>query len=208
VKVSLLYQSQKQIKQTHTSEMKSFEDILDYLVLIKAPVQKYLCSGVAQSMIEKELAEINVFPDIQITSIYTKVNGTNIANERLDQYYFFPRYVLPSLEMSIKLYKEECLGDSLWNVGLFPLFWNGNRDYLLVDSTNGEKGVFYYSPNDVRFENVVKKYDSLDILFQTVLRCYKEGGYNLESETNNLQYDGTKVMEISKEMNPTSEYWY
>lgn len=187
--------------------MKAFERILDYLSLIKAPVQKYFRPGLNDSEIRNKMAEIGLFPNNQITSIYSRVNGTDISKGRLEQYYFFPRYILPTLELAVKLYKEECLGDHLWRVGLFPLFWNGNRDYLLVDCMNVEMGVFFYSPNDIRFEEAVKKYDSLDMLFQTLLRCYKEGGFGLEIEASDFYFNGTRVIEISKEMNPNSEYW-
>lgn len=101
----------------------------------------------------------------------------------------------------------QCVDYGSWVKGFVPIFWNGNRDYLLVDCLNQNKGIFCYSPDDSRFDGIERRYDSFDHLFATVLQCFELGAYQLGRKLEDIHYDGEFVFSISRKMNPNSPYW-
>jgi len=187
--------------------MNTLNRLLDYLNEINASVVGLLQKGLTKDEIQIALAKEGIEPNEDIQQFYQTINGTLMNNEYLGLQYFFPGHIMLSLEKSIELYKEECFEYSSWEQGYLPIFWNGNRDYLLTDCLDRNKGIYFYSPDEFRFDGLAKKYDSLESLFTTVLRCFQVKAYQLGKTLKDIKYDGEKVIAISKEMNPDSEYW-
>jgi hypothetical protein len=139
--------------------------------------------------------------------LYQTLNGTAQSDIILGLQYFFPGNIMLSLEKAVELYDEECIEYGSWEEGFLPIFWNGNRDYLLVDCQNQKSGVYFYSPDEFRFDGIVKKYDTLELLFATVLQCFQLNAYHLGRTLEEIKYDGGLVVAISKQMNPGIEFW-
>lgn len=187
--------------------MKQFEKLLRYLSEKDVFVIDLLQTGLSDEVIENIFAthRLNLYDNVR--EIYKKVNGTLENDVAIGLQYLFPGNIMLSLEKAIELYEEECIEYGSWEKGFIPIFWNGNRDYLLVDCLNKSEGVYFYSPDEFRFEGLAKKYDTLELLFSTVLQCFEIKAYGLGRTLDEIIYDGELVIKISKQMNPESAYW-
>lgn len=181
--------------------------LIDYLKSIDAPVIKLLQRGIAINEVRETLKKVSLNATGDIENLYHTINGTAASNDYLGMQYFFPGHIMLSIEKAIELYSEECLSYNSWESGYLPIFWNGNRDYLLIDCLNKAPGIYFYSPDEFRFDRISKKYDSLNSLLVTVLKCFEAKAYQLGDTLKDIKFSGDKVFAISKEMNPQSEYW-
>lgn len=187
--------------------MKQFEKLLSYLREKNVFVIDLLQTGLSDEAIEKLFAthKLNLYDNVR--EIYKTVDGTLENDAALGLQYLFPGSIMLPLEKAFALYEEECIEYNSWEKGFVPIFWNGNRDYLLVDCLNKSEGVYFYSPDEFRFEGLARKYDTLELLFATVLQCFEVKAYGLGRTLEEITYDGDLVIKISKEMNPNSSYW-
>ncbi len=180
---------------------------LDYLTKTNVFVVDLLQKGLTENKIKQILKTKGLKVRDEIKELYQTVNGTSVSDTYLGLQYFFPGNIMLSLEKAIELYDEECIEYASWEEGYLPIFWNGNRDYLLVDCLNKKCGVYFYSPDEFRFDGIVKKYDTMELLFATVLQCFEVKAYQLGRTLEDIKYDGELVIAISKQMNPESVYW-
>lgn len=181
-------------------------NLIDYLRSIRAPVVKLLREGESEKVLRHKFEGKGLTATQEIIEVYKIVDGTSMNEDYLGLQYFFPEFILVSIDQALELYEEECIEYGSWPEGYIPIFWNGNRDYLLVDSLNGNNGVYYFSPDEFRFDGLGKIYDSLDLLFTTVLECFKQGGYALGNQLENINYKAEIVNALSRKMNPSSEF--
>src|SRR5687767_1534431 len=121
--------------------MNVLSQIIDLLKKNNAPVVKLIQDGLSKNEIWRILSEKNLEPTTEIEQLYRLLNGTRPTDDVIGAQYFFPGHIMCSLEKSIELYEEECLEYESWPEGYIPIFWNGNRDYLLVDCLNKNEGV-------------------------------------------------------------------
>ncbi|QEH41136.1 SMI1/KNR4 family protein [Chitinophaga sp. XS-30] len=187
--------------------MESLYNLIDYLRSIKAPVTKLLREGESGKVLQYKLEGEGLIATKQLVEVYKIVDGTSMNEDHLGLQYFFPGFILVSLDQALELYDEECKEYGSWPEGYLPVFWNGNRDYLLVNCRSEDNGVYYFSPDEFRFDGLGKIYDSLDLLFMTVLECFKEGGYALGDHLEDINHQYEIVNVLSKRMNPDSVFW-
>lgn len=97
-----------------------------------------------------------------------------------------------------------------WEKTMLPLFHSGGGDYHLIecDLASVSYGqIFYHSVSTVDFDKMITIYDSLYHLFDTTYQCYKNGIYHYSADTGQLEIDYDSNFDLSKELNPLSEYW-
>lgn len=187
--------------------MEPFNKLLTYLKNKNIYAVDLLQPGLPENTIQQMLSTKGLQTSFEVEELYRGINGIKEVQVPLGLYHLFPYYILLSLEKSLELYDEECIDYGSREEGFLPIFWDGNRDYLLVDCLSHNKGVFFYSAVDFRFDKVKRIYDSLDHLFATVLQCFELGAYRLGRKLEDIHYDGEFVFSISRKMNPNSPFW-
>lgn len=95
----------------------------------------------------------------------------------------------------------------------FPLFhFNGFgvaiEDCILIDllAESPTYGQLYIFSPGVTLEGPETIYDSLETCIKTINACYESNIYTVDSNTHEFKMIGTDK-EISKELNPNSEFW-
>lgn len=187
--------------------MENLHKIIKYLEDNDCPVVRLIQKGLTKSEIWKKLSEKGLEPTADIENLYQAINGTRESEDYLGLQYFFPWYLMCPLEKSLEIYEEECDIDTSFPKGFIPIFWDGNRDYLLVDCLNKTEGVYLFSLINFMMNGLIKKYDSVDSLLSTVLKCFEKGAYQLGRSLEDIKINNEIERKISKEMNPNSEFW-
>lgn len=99
----------------------------------------------------------------------------------------------------------------LTKYGFLPLFSTGHGEYLAINLKDylnkpNETPIYYLSTWNPDFELYTSIYDSFYQIFVTVNECFKKGVYFMD-DGGLIDIDIDKYYEISKKMNPNSEYW-
>jgi len=179
-----------------------------------APVLKYLLEGLKREYITDRIKKIDlIFPE-ELFDLYSWRNGTKWEKGiKLGSLWFFPGALFFSLEMAIEIYSARITKDKYWKNKMFPVFGSGGGEFYLIDldiNSPGYKKIFYYCLNETDFEVIVSYFDSLEAGLMTILECYNEGAYYLESDDENdqmLNSHSAIERKISRRLNPNSEYW-
>jgi hypothetical protein len=179
---------------------------------IKAPVLKYLKAGISKKTIQESLARI--FPDLrlhhELYELYRWHNGTNTDSSTYNElFYLFPTFYLNSFEEIFMLYKHNYF--NLIENKMIPLFSTGNGELLAIniDKSYGDISktpIFYLQNWDHSSEIYTTIYDDVYSMFETAIECYNKKSFYIDND-GLLVMDFEKSWEISKEMNPNSDYW-
>ena len=87
----------------------------------------------------------------------------------------------------------------------FPVF-SDNSFLINLDNTSNNFGqIFIFSPSLVIIEPI-SYYDSLKSAFCTILTCIKEKAFWYDND-GFFEYDPNLRKEITKKLNPNSDYW-
>jgi hypothetical protein len=94
-----------------------------------------------------------------------------------------------------------------WLPSWFVLLSNGSADRYFYDVKKlsmGKLPIFYYEPEESPLTGQI--YDSIEVMFATVLKCYEESAYFV-NEDGRLDADWPRKVEIARKLNPASDYW-
>jgi hypothetical protein len=93
---------------------------------------------------------------------------------------------------------------------MYPFIYCGvYEDPILIDlnpSRETYKALFYYSPEVTLSEDPIMIYDSIESWIKTIIQCYKQQIYHIDSN-GFFQYDREREPKLSRKMNPKSVFW-
>jgi hypothetical protein len=187
-------------------------NVEECLKKIKAPVLKYLNNGISKDQIQKLLTKF--FPDVSLHyefyELYFWHNGTNRDPSKYNElFYLFPTFYLNSIEEIVIIYKHNYF--NLIENKMIPLFSSGNGELLAINIEKSYKDIihtpiFYLQNWDHSSEIYTTIYDNIYTMFETAIVCYNGKAFYIDND-GLLVMDFKKSWEISKEMNPNSDYW-
>jgi hypothetical protein len=179
-----------------------FEKIL---IEKKSPILNILQEGLPVGGIQKLLNQVDLNNE-ELINLYRWKNGvSNMSNRVIGEMELFSRGIMLSLQDAIEHY-QYALSENLWSGELFPIFTNGGGDYLLLNTVESAGNVLIYSPSILLSDKPIVIYESLKLLFETVINCYKLHAYKYK-EDGSLEIDYDLEQDISKKKNPNTEYW-
>jgi len=93
---------------------------------------------------------------------------------------------------------------------MYPFIFNGvYEDPILIDldsSRETYKALFYYSPQVLLSDAPIMIYDSIESWLKTIIQCYKQNIYSVD-EKGIFQSKTNLEVQLSRSMNPKSDYW-
>lgn len=93
---------------------------------------------------------------------------------------------------------------------MYPFIFDGvYEDPILIDldsSRETYKALFYYSPQVLLSDAPIMIYDSIESWLKTIIQCYKQNIYSVE-EKGIFQSKTNLEVQLSRSMNPKSDYW-
>jgi hypothetical protein len=147
----------------------------------------------------------------ELLPVYAWHDGTNITGDNyLGELYFFSELILLSLTDGLAVMAAHMADNSInWTACQFPLFMDGAGDVFYLDkqpdSENFNK-IVRNSPSFADYNQNLSYYDSLELAFTTILKCYEQNLITF-SDKNIIESDFKRIREISQELNPNSKYW-
>ncbi len=151
-----------------------------------------------------KLLNLSINPPESFFQLFQWKNGTKFSEEKqLGELYLMPLGLFLSLEDSVKINNEI----KHWNNSFFPICSSEVGDFLLLNCNHDSEkfgSITNYSFHD--FPTNQQKYDSIDSMINTLIKCYSQNIYYLDSN-GLLDYDDEKEFEISAKLNPNSDYW-
>lgn len=173
---------------------------------IKAPILKNLNKGIS---ISGDIKNIPVLSD-DLRVFYGWKNGTNISTHlTLGQLWIFNMGIFSPIERAIEIYSGNVDQLPKWEPSMFPLFESGGGEYYLMECDKNKKDygrIYFHSIGEISFDILISKYDSLSTLIHTIHQCYLHRAYFFD-EDDCLQFDFIQEVEISKTINPLSDFW-
>lgn len=195
--------------------MKIKEELIDLelnLSKLNAPVIKLLNPPAS----EAEIFDFyrTYFPAIKVSeeikSIYLWHNGTVIDNiSPARKFYMFADFYLDSLSQIEKNIKAD---DELFHFldkGLLPLFSSGQGENLAIniqDFDPEKTPLLWVGTSNPEIELYTTIYDSFHSMMATIKECFKRNVYFIDNK-GLMDYDFDNYYNISKSMNPNSDYW-
>ncbi|MBV7531760.1 hypothetical protein [Chitinophaga sp. sic0106] len=129
------------------------------------------------------------------------------SNEHTNLYNYSGRGVLLPLRFIKSLYDSG--GKDYWEHGVVPIIGNYKGEYLFLD-TNIESDTYtmilLYSKSAMSLSPMLTYYDSIESMLETNIKCFEEKIFNYVDGVG-LIVDVERMFEISKEINPKSEFW-
>ena len=93
---------------------------------------------------------------------------------------------------------------------MYPFIFNGvYEDPILIDldsSRETYKALFYYSPQVLLSDAPIMIYDSIESWLKTIIQCYEQNIYSVD-EKGIFQSKTNLEVQLSRSMNPKSDYW-
>ena len=93
---------------------------------------------------------------------------------------------------------------------MYPFIFDGvYEDPILIDldsSRETYKALFYYSPQVLLSDAPIMIYDSIESWLKTIIQCYKQNIYSVD-EKGIFQSKTNLEVQLSRSMNPKSDYW-
>ena len=93
---------------------------------------------------------------------------------------------------------------------LSPFMFNGIYEDPVLINLNSKskdfKAIYFYSPA-LLYPDPTKIYDSIESWMETIIQCYKNQIYHIDDE-GFLTVDSKAEDELSRKLNPNSEYWF
>jgi hypothetical protein len=146
-----------------------------------------------------------------LTEIYQWHNGCKINNtDPVEKFYIFPTYYINSIEDIQNIIDNDDFFEFKKNYYM-PFFSSGHGEYLVVKINevidfSENAPVYCLSTSNPELEICEKIYDSVFSMFDTILKLYQKNLIFID-EDNLMDCDFLGCLEISKKMNPNSEYW-
>lgn len=171
----------------------------------KANVLKSLQKGLKEKEILFAIKSTSIPNNVK--SMYESRNGIPDSSDLpIEELEYFPDGIMLSLDSAIENFNITRNGVKK---SLFPLFTDGGGSLFLIETDSKDENylmILYYSPSLLLSENPVTIYDSLEKLFETIVKCLVSGAYFI-NENGTFEVDYDLKYEISEEMNPNSKYW-
>ena len=93
---------------------------------------------------------------------------------------------------------------------MYPFIFDGvYEDPILIDldsSRETYKALFYYSPQVLLSDAPIMIYDSIESWLKTIIQCYEQNIYSVD-EKGIFQSKTNLEVQLSRNMNPKSDYW-
>lgn len=93
---------------------------------------------------------------------------------------------------------------------MYPFIFDGvYEDPILIDldsSRETYKALFYYSPQVLLSDAPIMIYDSIESWIKTIIQCYEQNIYSVD-EKGIFQSKTNLEVQLSRSMNPKSDYW-
>jgi hypothetical protein len=194
-----------------TSEMEAMNKFEIILANMDSPVLGRLQEGLQDAYVRMSLLRSDLFDD-RLISLYTWKNGNrpDLEDTAIERLELFPEAIMLSLDDAIAVNKLYVQQDYMpWQKDTFPLFTNGGGDYLVLDTNtvSGTKGmILSYAPSAIELEEFVPIYDSMELLFVSVIECIRLEAYKYRSD-GTIDIDFDLRQKICGQLNPNSGYW-
>ena len=159
-----------------------------------------------------ELRESPLLLDIpspsEIHQLFAWRNGASDKDVPMGQLWIKPGYYLVSVDES--LFENRYCSDHLtgWSRSWYPLLTNGAAGRHFFDRVkiaNGRAPIFNYEPEAAPVTGQI--YDSVESMFKTILECYAQHAYFIAPD-GLLATNFRREVEISRGLNPNSDYWW
>jgi len=160
--------------------------------------------------IERNFKDLGI-DDENLLDIFLWKNGIPYdINLPTHSYDFTGFGVIPPLRYIAEIIKIE-ITDQSWRNSLFPLVVSYGGDFLLYETNkrDGNYGkLFLYSPNLGYVDYQISYFDSIGTMIETIVNSFEKKILVYDNETMSLDItDYSLRSEISKKLNPKSEYW-
>lgn len=186
----------------------------------KNQIFSYLNSGLS-------ISEVNTFfqsklgnsvkIDTDLIKLYEWRNGINESVFIEDNLYsqdawLWENRAFLSLEYGWEISKYDKI-NNIYASSIFTPFSSLIADSLFIDIYDYMKlgytpiNLYCIAPEFAEKDFKVKIYDSLKVMIETILQCFKEEAYYYNTE-GELDVNFDKRDKISKKLNPNSEYWF
>ena len=184
------------------------EELEKVLKLINAPILNILNDGI-DIKVKNEVFPSNYICD-DLETLYKWKNGTNLLNIQLiGNAWLIYMGSFISFDRAQTIYQSRAGEDKYWSSSMFPIFESLGGEFHLIECNmeNIEFGsIYYHSIGDIDFETIIKRYDSLESLFNTVTECYVSQIHTFD-EKGLLITNLEKAIQIGKKNNPQSGFW-
>lgn len=184
-------------------------DLTTILVNSNTQLLDDLLPGLSEEDVKETFSKNSLSVLEGILALYTWRNG-NLDNpsKTLGEKLLFPNGFFHPLENAEEIYQHFVVKNNYWSDEYFPIFSSGGGDFLLINlgKYSAEQGmIFLYSPPILLSNEIVSIYDSLELLFRSVVACFLEKAYTFKD--NQLEIDFDLEQEISLRINPKAAYW-
>jgi hypothetical protein len=154
--------------------------------------------------IEKLFSSLDLNPFNELKAIYNRFKGFDHTRKNKFETTFFFTFYLVSMESAIYLYQEQCLDFENWEKPYFPLLWNGNDLYILVNTLDIEDSIYLFDFHSLYYDIETKTiiFDS----FKSMILTFIEYFALINAGTININ-DFRKFAKIAMNNNPKSIFW-
>lgn len=186
-------------------------ELKNELLIVGSPLTDFFEIGLDRKNIELKISDSGLIFSEDIYDLYQWHNGLKrevLEYKTLGEMRLFGYAIFHDFDIAYQEYLAYS-NANYWDKYLFPLFGSGGGDYYLIDCNKNSKSfsqLFYFSPGDPDFQGVISIYDSLNSLISTIIECYRTKVYYLD-EDKCLETNYSAELEISKRLNPKSEFW-
>ena len=162
------------------------------------------------STINQSLGKVNIDDD-DLRTYYAWKNGIDydavLATNAFDYSSFG---VMPTLEFASNVSYENNNSDHMWDSSLFPVIASFGGDFLLYNHNMEDKDygkIFLYSTSLLCMPSEESYFDSLELMIETHIQCFKNKVFVYDSDQMFLDVDTDAYFEIAAKLNPESKYW-
>lgn len=186
----------------------------DQLTSVGSSIPTLLSDGLQGSAIDAMIRGQGLDLPEEVYTLFGWSNGVKdeyLESLTLGQMFFFDVGIFLPFDYLLEHYNYYGRDHGYWPAHLFPIFGSTGGDFYLIDFSNtagSQRQIFLYSSSNYEFEGHISIYDSLTQLIVTVTECYRQGAYFYTFEDRSaMNIHPDKAYEISKSLNPGSDYW-
>jgi hypothetical protein len=182
--------------------MNETKELEQELQKVDAPVLKYFNTGLSEQEVNNLFRQIDLRPSEELIYMYTWRNGLRYEGVPSGKLSFGLNGVFFPLQDSIEMYQKFIVEQF---PSFFPIFWDDTFLINLNAESEDYQKVFIYSPPLLIIEPQ-SCYDSLKAMIRTFVTCFRQGIFSYDNERL-FQEQRELAVEVSKSINPRSEYW-
>ena len=179
------------------------EELEGELKRIGAPVLDYFLNGLDRDDIISLFRESSIEPTDELIELYQWRNGLGFKDIPVGRLIFGIEGVFYPLQESLKIFNE--FGEADW-IKYFPVF---SDDAFLIQLNKEAKDygrICIHSPALI-INEPQSYFDSLSTMIETCIICFRNGFFSYD--TNGFfEQDYDKSLEVARNLNPNSDYWY